>query len=92
VNELETQERLILEERRKTLMELIYHAPEVPDWYPRREMPSRKVVPAPEAGSGYVKWEHVVEAEPELQRLVRWRIEYARAVLEALLKQPEGSA
>lgn len=60
------------------------HAPDVPAWFGRKSRFVNKIVPAPEIGAGYVRNALVEEKESDMARLVRWRVEYAEAMVAAI--------
>lgn len=59
------------------------HAPDVPVWFVRNTWNEEREVPAPELGDGRVRLGSFYCEEPEMDRLTRWRFEYARAMIVA---------
>jgi hypothetical protein len=59
------------------------HAPNTPDFFPRKIMRKEVQVPAPENGKGWVKWGTTEWFEDDLAHLVRWRTTYADTMLAA---------
>jgi hypothetical protein len=57
------------------------HAPEIPAWFERKEWEEDMQV---SLGRGMVGIRSVKMAETRMEHLVRWRIEYAKAMVDSL--------
>lgn len=53
------------------------HAPDVPDWFAHKEWTTFEAV-------GTKIAEHVDHVESDMDRFIRWRIEYAKTMLQQL--------
>ena len=68
------------------------HAPEVPEWFKRKEWSEKVMEPcSPPEGCTGTGWMHEVykqRVESPMDHLTRWRMTYAAAMVDALAKVP----
>ena len=59
------------------------HAPAAPGYFSHKRWSEKTIVPAPEMGKGWVTDKWIEKQESNLDREIRWRFEYADAVIKA---------
>lgn len=66
------------------------HAPDIPDWFLLRKW--KEEVTTTDPKTGFVSKQTVFKIESRMEHLVRWRMEYATAMVQSLEQLQKNNA